>query len=75
MPYAYGFEVYEAAVEQKQEELLWEVWLARYPHMTQENYVSFEQFKIDVKAEPVVERSEKEVLADADRILNSMGAN
>lgn len=72
LPFEEGAELYRAAVEQFQEDLLWDMWLVRYKDMAKENFVSFEQFKIMAKREPELKRSEKEILKDSEDILKSL---
>jgi len=33
------------AIEKEQEQTAWDIWLAKYPHMTKENFVDFNDFK------------------------------
>ena len=73
LPFVEGLEIYNQAREQLEERLLWDMWLINYQHMTKDNYVSFEQFKITAKTSPAIKRSEKEILQDAEDILKSMG--
>lgn len=32
------------AVEKRDKKELWEIWLAKYPHMTKDNFIDFETF-------------------------------
>ncbi|MEC2070343.1 hypothetical protein [Alkalihalophilus marmarensis] len=72
MPFQEAADIYFKAVEQEQDQKLWEMWLARYQHMDKDNFLSFEQFKINSKSQRSIKRSEEEVLEDADNILKSL---
>ncbi len=67
-----GLALYQKGLETAQNEKLWELWLAQYPNMTKETFVSFEQFKLNSRKSAQVKRSEQEIVEDADNILKSM---
>ena len=67
-----GMALYQKGLESAQNEKLWELWLAQYPNMTKETFVSFEQFKLNSRKGASVKRSDKEIVEDADNILKSM---
>lgn len=41
----YGFELIKKAYEEKTNSMLWDMWLAKYPWMDKESFISFEDFK------------------------------
>ncbi|WP_027964732.1 hypothetical protein [Halalkalibacillus halophilus] len=42
------------AFAKKEERIAWEVWIARFPNMTEENYISFDDFKADAQQQKEV---------------------
>lgn len=45
LPYQIGIKQINKAIEEEKDSRLWEVWLTLYPGMTEENFISFEEFK------------------------------
>lgn len=41
--------------EKELEQRVWEMWLSKYPHMTEENYVSYEDMLAMAKQTEVIE--------------------
>ncbi|TYS68656.1 hypothetical protein FZC76_06830 [Sutcliffiella horikoshii] len=58
------------SLEKKREEKAWQLYLARYQHMTKENYMPFDEFySPTISSES--DKSEKEILEDVKGILNA----
>lgn len=72
LPLDEGLALYQKGLEAAQNEKLWELWLAQYPNMTKETFVSFEQFKLNSRKSAQVKRSEQEIIEDANNILKGM---
>lgn len=45
LPYQMGVKQINKAIEEEKDAHLWEVWLTLYPNMTEDNFISFEEFK------------------------------
>ena len=45
LPYQIGVKQINKAIEEEKDSRLWEVWLTLYPNMTEDNFISFEEFK------------------------------
>ncbi|MEO7904642.1 MAG: hypothetical protein ABIR91_02510 [Candidatus Saccharimonadales bacterium] len=69
-----GVNLYAEAIKQKEDEKIWEIWMVRYENMVKgrEPFVSFEQFKIQARQTPETQRTEEEIIKDAENILQSM---
>lgn len=69
-----GFELMKIAHEKDIEDKLWQQWLTKYPYMTEEDFVSFEEFKnyfIKDEEETKVENLNKEQIFDkVEDIIN-----
>lgn len=67
-----GFRLIEVAHEKDIEEKLWQQWLALYPNMTADNFISFEDFKSEtlIKNAVLENKSKDEILADVSDIIN-----
>ena len=74
LPLDEGIELYIKARDKTLEERVWERWLVDYPRMTKENFKSFAYYLQEIKAPaPAADnRSEEEILSDAENILKSM---
>lgn len=47
------FEQFLRLKEKELEQKVWEVWLAKYPHMTQDNYISYDEMLATAKQQEV----------------------
>jgi hypothetical protein len=56
------------AYEKDLEDKLWQQWLAIYPNMSNENFISFEDFKKETFKPKVEKINAEEVLKDAESI-------
>lgn len=74
LPMQDGVNLYAEAIKQKEDEKIWEIWMVRYENMVKgrEPFVSFEQFKIQARQTPETQRTEEEIIKDAENILQSM---
>lgn len=45
LPFRAGIKQINKAAEEEKDARLWEAWLTLYPNMTEENFISFEEFK------------------------------
>jgi hypothetical protein len=69
-----GIALYEKAIEKTIEHQVWERWLVDYAKMTKENFRSFSDYLKDVTKppQPKDNRTEEEIINDADNILKSL---
>jgi hypothetical protein len=69
-----GIALYEKAIEKTIERQVWERWLVDYAKMTKENFKSFSDYLKEVMKPPSPKdnRSDEEIINDADNILKSM---
>lgn len=69
----YGIQLIKKAYEEKTNSMLWQMWLAKYPWMDKDHFISFEAFKKQMVGEPnkpkPKPKSKKEIYKQADRIL------
>lgn len=70
-PFEIGFNHIKKAWDQERDKKIWQMWLTLYPNMSQDNFISYEDFKDSLLKEP-----ERKVQSDADmlimaRILNA----
>jgi len=69
MPIEDGLTLYAKAIEEQAKEKAWQRWLAEYPYMTKENFISFEDFyKALVVPAHISQRTTEEILADVYEI-------
>lgn len=63
-----GIELINEALEQRQEQKDWEVWLSIYPNMTKENFIPFEKFKnkTSINENTKKELTSKEIIERAE---------
>lgn len=47
------FEQFLRLKEKELEQKVWEVWLAKYPHMTQDSYISYDEMLATAKQQEV----------------------
>lgn len=52
------------AIDNREEAKAWDMWLTRYPYMTQENYIPFNQF-YQKQSQPISNRSDEEILKES----------
>lgn len=63
-------QLYWKSVEKHKEKRAWEMWLMRYQHMTDKNFMPFSQFfKGQTKA--ISAKDKNEILQDVERIRNA----
>ncbi|MBT2723047.1 hypothetical protein [Bacillus sp. ISL-46] len=74
LPANEGISLYIKAVEKNSEQQLWEQWLVDYNRMTKENFIPFSEYKNQMKKplKPKDNRSDEEVIQDAENILKSL---
>ena len=69
MPVDLGIEIIKKAYEKTNENKAWDLYLTKYPHMTEKNYMPFEDFyKVDRKPKKIL--SEQEILMDVKGIID-----
>lgn len=51
------------ALKKEREQTAWELWLAKYPHMTKENFIAFEDFrdKLYPKTGKITQKTKMEI--------------
>jgi len=52
------------AHEKKEEQKAWEIWLAKYPHMTKKNFVGWEEFLRKLKTPAIKPKQTNETVQD-----------
>ena len=63
MDWKSGFDLIFKGYEKQAEERIWQMWLARYPHMNKDNFVTYNDFKEKMKPqEPIKQHSKEELL-------------
>jgi hypothetical protein len=70
LPATEGLELINKAFEKRNEEKAWQMWLMRFQHMTQKNFVPFSQF-MKKAIRPMVEESSEpteDLIAMAEKI-------
>jgi hypothetical protein len=73
LPAEEGIALYEKAIEKTIEHQVWERWLVDYSKMTQETFKSFSDYLKEVlNPQRIDNRTDEEVLNDAENILKSM---
>ncbi|WP_136711314.1 hypothetical protein [Clostridium tyrobutyricum] len=69
----YGFELIKKVYENRNNERLWDMWLALYPNMDKDHFISFEDYKNKIIGNPKKPKSKsktkKEIYEQADRII------
>lgn len=45
MPFKRFIQLIDKVLKKESEERIWQMWLARYPNMTENTYISFEDFR------------------------------
>ena len=68
MPAAEFIEFYELAKDKEREERIFTQWVQQMPYMSQDNFVSFADYKDRVTGKNIDTRSTAEMLADIDEI-------
>jgi hypothetical protein len=43
----------QKAGEKKEENKVWEIWISKFPHMNEENFVSFNEYYAKLKTKPM----------------------
>lgn len=60
--------LFELALEHREEEKAWQMWLMKYQHMTDKNFIPFSQFYTKATQAQPSKRSAEEILAEAEEI-------
>ena len=63
-----GIEFINKAIEERDKEQLWEMWLVQYPHMSEEDYIPFDEFYDKATGKNLVQKPKQEILAMAEEI-------
>lgn len=74
MPFEQGLNLFQKANEKNIEQRAWERWLVDYSKMTEENFVPFPKY-LQILTQPkqnADNRSDDEIIEDAENILNMM---
>lgn len=59
------------ALEKKEENRYWEMWLTLYPNMNKENFMPFSEFFIK-QTKPISKRPKEDILEEVERIRASI---
>lgn len=59
------------AFDKKQEKRLWDIWSLKYPHMTHEDFISFEDFKKEslTPKSTITEKSLEEIEEEMNKVI------
>jgi hypothetical protein len=68
MPPTDGLDFIKKAREKEIEERIWQAWVACYPNMNEDNFVSFEEFKDEVTGKNICHLSSEEILQAVEEI-------
>ena len=69
MPFWDGLKIIEEGRKKVSEERLWEQYLTIYPHMTEENFVSFNEFKSDAFKPASSKKTKNEIMNEVKNII------
>lgn len=72
LDYLLGIDLCNKALEKEQEKRAWDIWLTRYPNMTDKTFVPFDEFFKPSEKNEAPKRTDEEVLTDAENILKSL---
>lgn len=67
-----GIKVINKAYEERDKQKLWEMWLARYPNMTKDDFIPFSEFYEANIVKNVSKRPAKDILAEAAEIRKKL---
>ena len=70
LPFMVGLKFIRKAIDENTDKRIWQMWLAIYPHMTKENFISFEDYKKQCTVQ-TKEQTDEQMLAKV-KILNAM---
>ena len=66
-----GIGLITKALEEKHKKQAWDLYIAKYQHMNQENYISFEEF-YNPKKEKEDKRTAEEIIKESEDLLLSL---
>lgn len=68
-----GFEMLKKANEKQSDSILWDMWLAKYPWMDKDSFISFNDFKnsilkkVEEPKKPT--KTKNEIIKDSEKII------
>jgi len=69
MDWREGHDLILCAMKKERERKYWELWLVMYPHMTKDNFISFEEFKKNHEQPQIISiKPASTILAEAEAI-------
>lgn len=72
MPLSFGVKAVLKAVEKREEHKAWEMWLMKYQHMDNKNFVPFSKFFCQQRQPIIKPRPAEEVLKEAEVIRKAI---
>lgn len=63
-----GAQVLKKAAEQEQESRAWDMWVAAYPHMTDDSFIPFDEFLAKMKKPAPTKKGLAEIITRAEQI-------
>lgn len=76
LPWREGAEIVKAGKEQKQRDDFWLMYCNIYPRMTEDNFISFDEWYNGLKEQKPPARTPEDILADVNNIINmTIGGN
>lgn len=74
LPLEKGIGLINICIEKELKSKLWEMWLTKYPQMTKENYVPFEEFyNKSLSSKPKEYMKSDDILKMANKIAEKVG--
>lgn len=70
MPFMDGLNVIAAGRKKESDRRLWEQYLTVYPRMTEENFISFSDFKKDAYSPKEARKTKEDILKDVKHIID-----
>lgn len=70
MPYDYGMDIINAGIDNLKKEKMWQLYLSVYPKMTEETFMSFDDFMEYQKKPQQPAHKKEEILDNVRNILN-----
>jgi hypothetical protein len=70
-----GIQLYWKALEKKEEQKAWDMWLMNYQHMTEKDFTPFSQFYKNSRVTQVSKKPTDEILKEVEEIRQRANSN
>jgi hypothetical protein len=65
----HGISLINKAVEERDKEKVWQQWLVLYPNMSEENFISFDDYYNSMKVTNIsITKSKEDIISEAEEI-------